>query len=74
MERRLGSSKYSLALEDLKRIGIGALVAAGGAILTYVSENVSGLDYGDMTPVVVAVLSVLVNVLRKFLADTSYKY
>jgi hypothetical protein len=74
MSKQYGSPRYTLALTDLKRIGLGAIVAAGGALLTYLSENIGGIDFGDWTPVAVAFLSVLVNVLRKFLTDTKYKY
>jgi len=49
------------ALKVLK----GAGIAAAGAALTYAIEAVPGLDLGQWTPVVVAVLSVAVNALRK---------
>jgi len=51
--------------ENLKKIAIGAAVAALGAVLTYALEQVPGMNLGQWTPVVTAVLSVLVNVVRK---------
>jgi hypothetical protein len=51
--------------EQAKKVAIGAGVAAGGAALTYLTEYVSGTDFGAFTPVVVAGLSILANVLRK---------
>lgn len=61
------SKKYSLNKEDLMKIGVGALVALAGALLTYVSDVITEIDFGDMTPFVVALASILVNVGRKFL-------
>lgn len=43
----------------------GAAIAAGGAVLTYLSQWVAGGDFGVATPLVVAALSVAVNALRK---------
>ena len=66
-ERLYMSKKYSLNKEDLMKIGVGALVALAGALLTYVSDVITEIDFGDMTPFVVALASILVNVGRKFL-------
>lgn len=43
----------------------GAGIAAGGAALTYLSQWATNADFGALTPMVVAGLSVLVNLLRK---------
>ena len=52
----------------LKKLGKGALVAGGGAVLTYLANNFGMLDFGPQwTPMVVAVLSVAVNAVRKLL-------
>ena len=51
--------------EALVKVGKGALIAGAGAALTYLLEAVPGLDLGQSTPIVVALLSVLVNVIRK---------
>jgi len=45
----------------------GGLIATAGAALTYLSEWVGGSDFGNMTPIVVVVLSVLVNAVRKLI-------
>lgn len=65
------STKFQLNKADLQKIGTGALVAIGGALVTYLTQVVAQIDFGDFTPVAVAVSSVLVNVARKFLADYS---
>ena len=49
----------------LRQVAIGALVAATGAALTYATQWVSGHDLGAWTPVVVVVLSVATNFVRK---------
>ena len=67
------SKRFTLNKEDLTRIAIGAGVATGGALLTYLAELVPQFDFGDYTPIVVAGFSILVNVVRKYLADCSEK-
>ena len=52
---------------DFKKIGIGAGIAMTGALLTYLTQVVGGLDLGEWTPIVVAVWSIIVNALRKIL-------
>lgn len=52
--------------ETLKKIGRGMIIAAVGAILTYLSEALSGMDFGAYTPVVVAVLSILTNLVHEY--------
>ena len=61
------SPKYSLNKEDGKKIVSGALVAISGALLTYTSQVITEIDFGQYTPIVVAIFSVLSNTLRKYL-------
>lgn len=63
------SKRYSLAREDLKKIGIGAGVAISGALLTYVSETLTQIDFGEWTPIVVSVWSIVANMVRKFISE-----
>ena len=65
------SKKFQLNKIDLQKIGTGALVAIGGALLTYLTQTVANIDFGDFTPVAVALSSILVNVARKYIADYS---
>lgn len=65
------SGRYQLSVEDLKKIGVGLLIAAGGAALTYLAEIIPNVDFGIYAPVAVAVASVLINAGRKFLASLS---
>ena len=64
----MASYKYELNKEDGKKILIGFGVAIIGAAITFVSDAIPMVDWGEWTPVVVAVSSTLVNLARKFLA------
>lgn len=55
----------NLTKDKLISVGKGALIAAVGAALTYATQWVSGEDFGQMTPLIVAGLSVLTNAIRK---------
>lgn len=63
------SKKYELKTEDFKKIGTGALIALGGALLTFTAETIPNIDFGEYTPVVVALSSILINAGRKFLIN-----
>ena len=66
------SPKFSINREDIKSIARGALIALGGALVTYFVEVVPQIDFGQYTPVVVALVSILLNALRKYLSVTRY--
>jgi hypothetical protein len=63
------SAKYQLNKEDGSKIFKGFLIAVGGAIATYMMETIPNVNFGEYAPVAVAINSVLVNILRKFLAS-----
>lgn len=63
------SGKYQLNKEDLTKLGVGALVAIGGALLTYIADTIPGVDFGAYTPIIVAIAGVLINAARKFLQE-----
>ena len=56
-----------LTKEQWIKVAKGAGLAAGAAVLTYGLEAVPGLNLGDYQPIVVAVLSVLLNIVRKII-------
>jgi hypothetical protein len=62
------SKKFALNREDISSIGKGLLVACGGAAITYLSEVILKMDFGSYTPLVVALWSVVVNIVRKYLS------
>ena len=51
--------------EQWTKIAKGAVIAVLGAVATYIVQASTSMDFGQMTPLVVAGLSVLVNYLRK---------
>lgn len=67
----MGSPKFSLVKDDLKRVGRGALYAAGGAVCTYLLSVVPSVDLGVYTPAVVSLFSILLNLGVKFFTDTT---
>ena len=62
-------NKFTFTKENLIKIGRGALIACGGALLTYVASYISSTDFGQWTPIVVAVGSMIINAGREFLKD-----
>lgn len=64
-----GSKRFQFNGEDLRKVGKGALIAGAGALLTYAAEWASETDFGDMTPVIVALASFLVNAGWKWLRN-----
>jgi len=65
------SKKYQLNAKDIKSVATGAYIAVGGALVTYVSEAITQIDFGDYTPIVVALSSVFINAVRKWLAENA---
>lgn len=62
MVKEQQSEKWKLNKVDLKKVGKGALIAVGGALLTYLTELLPAVEWGSYTPIVVAVGGILVNV------------
>lgn len=58
-----------LSKENVKKVLVGAGLAAVGAALTYLGEYASGSDLGQLKPVVTAGLAVLVNYVRKLVEE-----
>jgi len=68
------SKQGRLISEDLKKIGTGALMAGVGASLFYLLDGLTGVDFGEQwTPIVVAILGILSNTVRKAASETNYK-
>ena len=61
-------TSFSFDKETMKKILSGALIAGGGAILTYLAENLTSLNFGASTPIVVALASILINTGREYIA------
>lgn len=49
---------------DWKKVGKGLAIALIGALLTYLAQFLSGTDFGEWTPLAVAVASALTNLAK----------
>ena len=63
------SKIFSLNKVDGKKILVGAGIAVGGALLTFLAELIPSIDFGVYTPMAVAGFSILINAGRKFLLE-----
>jgi len=70
--KQTSSPNWTLIKQDLKKLAIGAGVALLGALATYLQDSIPNLDFGQYTPVVVAINSILVNAIRKFVVTSVY--
>jgi hypothetical protein len=59
--------KYGLGKQDLEKILKGLVIALGGALLTYVADIITKINFGDLTPVIVALGGVILNICWKLL-------
>lgn len=66
------SKPFSFIPEDVKSILTGALIAGVGAVLTFIVENIGNLNFGEWTPFIVAGVSILVNIIRKYIGVAKY--
>lgn len=62
------SERFSLNKEDILKISTGAGIALAGALLTYLAELIPNVDFGQYSELVAAILMILINAGRKFLA------
>ena len=65
------SKSLDLNKTDMKKIGKGLLIAVGGAVLTYLTDTIPNINWGASAPMVVAISSVLINAVWKYLKDHS---
>ena len=59
--------QYSFDKTTLIKIAKGAGIAVGGALLTYMAENLTQLNFGAFTAIVVAVMSILINAGKEYI-------
>ena len=67
------SKRFRLDSIDFKKIGIGLGVAVLGALATYLEELIPSVNFQEYTAIAVAINSVIVNAIRKFITDYSLK-
>jgi hypothetical protein len=71
VEAKSGSKSFALNTTDLISVGKNALLVGLAAILTYVGENVTKIDLGSASALVVPVVLVLMNTVVKWAKDNS---
>lgn len=54
----------------LLKIGKGALIAGGAVALTYILEAMTTMDFGEATPIVVGIVSILINAVKEYRKGT----
>ena len=69
----LTSKAFALDANDLVNVGKNALLVGVAAVLTYVGENITKVDLGAMSALVVPVVVVLVNTLVNWIKDHTSK-
>ena len=58
--------RFTFNKEALASVLKGAGIAALGAVLTYLTQWAGSVDFGDLTPLVVALTSIIINITRKW--------
>lgn len=53
--------------ETMKKIGRGALIAGGGALMVYLLQSIAGMDFGEASPLIVALCGILINAVREYM-------
>lgn len=69
----LTSKAFSLDVNDLVNVGKNALLVGVAAVLTYIGENITKVDLGAMSALVVPVVVVLVNTVVNWIKDHAKK-
>lgn len=67
----LTSAKFSLDVNDVVNVGKNALLVGLAAVLTYVGENVTKIDLGPYSALVVPMVVVLVNTVVNWAKDNT---
>jgi hypothetical protein len=69
--RESQSKRFALDGVDFRKLGTGCLGALVGAVATFLSEAATSIDFGMWSPFVSTAISVVVNAIRKWIADNS---
>lgn len=69
----LTSKGFSMDVNDLVNVGKNALLVGLAAVLTYVGENITKVDLGAASALIVPVVVVMVNTLVNWIKDNTKK-
>jgi hypothetical protein len=67
----LTSKSFSMDMNDIMSVGKNALLVGLAAVLTYVGENVTKIDLGSMSALLVPVVVVVLNSMIKWAKDNT---
>jgi len=67
----LTSKAFSMDMNDVLSIGKNAMLVGLAAVLTYVGENLTKIDLGSMSALVVPVVVVVLNSMIKWAKDNT---
>jgi len=67
----LTSKAFSMDMNDIMSVGKNALLVGLAAVLTYVGENVTKIDLGSMSALLVPVVVVVLNSAIKWAKDNT---
>jgi cytochrome bd-type quinol oxidase subunit 2 len=60
-----------MSKEKWIKVGKGALIALGGALVAYIPQAIEMIDWGQWLPLVVALSSIIINAIRVYLREVS---
>ena len=63
----MGSKKFTIDMTDFWSLVRGGLLVGSAAALTYIGQNLGGLDLGDLGTLIVPVVTVGINTVIKWL-------
>lgn len=66
-----GSKAFALNAYDLVSVGKNALLVGLAAVLTYLGENITKIDLGSMSALIVPVVVVAINTAVKWVKDNT---
>lgn len=63
----MSQKAFSFDKVTVGKIARGAAIAGGGAVLTYILQAIASTDFGNFTPIVVAVCGIALNALKEYM-------
>lgn len=66
-----GSKAFAINAYDLVSVGKNALLVGLAAVLTYLGENLTKIDLGNMSALIVPVVAVVINTVVKWAKDNT---
>lgn len=70
-DTKMGSGPFALNTTDLVSVAKNAVLVGLAAVLTYVGENLTKIDLGNMSALIVPVVAVVINTIVKWAKDNT---